>query len=39
MPDLHNEGALEAHTLQDPSAVQPPQANAAGTTPETEVMP
>lgn len=38
MPDLHNEGAPEALTLQNPSAVQQPQANAAGTTPEMEVM-
>lgn len=30
MPDLHYEGAL-GHPPQDPFAVQPPQANAAGT--------
>ena len=29
MPDLHNEGDLEAHTLQGPSAVQPHHVNAA----------
>lgn len=34
MPDLHNEGALEADTLQDPSAVQQSQANSVGSSAE-----
>ena len=37
MPDLYNEGAL-GHPPQDPSAVQLPQANSAGTTSGIEVM-